>query len=65
MKQMLGFLVRWRMAIGGIGVAVGVLGIARDDRRVIWVAIGCLAAALLLRFVGRWLARRARNDPGR
>lgn len=46
-------ILRARFALTGLGVALGVLGIARDDRRIIWVAIGCLAVALVLRIVAR------------
>lgn len=49
----LSVLLRARFAVTGIGVALGVLGIARDDRRLIWVAIGFLAVALVLRVLAR------------
>ena len=37
--------------LGGVGLVVGLVGMALDLRWLIWVAVGCLAAAFLLRFV--------------
>jgi hypothetical protein len=53
------FILRSRFYLAALGVIVGIIGIARDDRRIIWVAIGCLMAAAVLRFVAR---RRAGAD---
>ncbi len=38
------------------GVTLAVLAILRDDRRIAWVAIGVLAAAIVLRGLTRWRA---------
>lgn len=43
--------VRLGLSLGGMVAAV--LAIMLEDRRVVWVAIGLLAASLLLRFVAR------------
>ncbi|HET7024066.1 MAG TPA: hypothetical protein VFI39_02545 [Gemmatimonadales bacterium] len=42
---------RLRFALAATGVAIGIVGITRDDHRIVWVAIGCLAAAFVLRFL--------------
>jgi hypothetical protein len=39
--------------LGGVGLVVGLVGMALDIRWLIWVAVGCLGAAFLLRFVKR------------
>jgi len=39
--------------LGGLGLVVGLVGMALDSRWLIWVAVGCLGAAFLLRFVKR------------
>lgn len=45
------FILRSRFYLAALGVLVGIIGIARDDRRIIWVAIGALVAAAALRLV--------------
>ncbi|HEU5358970.1 MAG TPA: hypothetical protein VFU45_07615 [Gemmatimonadales bacterium] len=58
-------LLRSRLYLAALGVVLGVVGIARDDRRMIWGAIGVLGAAVVLRFVARALsARRDRASGG-
>jgi hypothetical protein len=39
--------------LGGVGLVVGLVGIALDIRWIVWVAVGCLGGAFLLRFVQR------------
>lgn len=59
-------LIRSRLYLAVLGVILGVVGIVRDDRRIIWAAIGVLGAAVALRFVARALsARRDRASGGR
>ena len=36
---------------GGIGLSVGIIGIALEQRWLVWVAIGCLGVAFLTRFL--------------
>ena len=51
--------VRWptpfalKVWCGGIGLVVGLVGIVLDRRWLVWVAVGCLGAAFLLRFMPR------------
>ena len=45
------FLQRLRLGLLLAALAVGALGIARDDRRVVWVAIVCAGAGSVLRFI--------------
>ncbi|MGB7211786.1 MAG: hypothetical protein WBC97_04090 [Gemmatimonadales bacterium] len=44
---------RLRFALTVSGVAVGIVGITRDDRLIVWAAIGCLVVAFVLRFFDR------------
>ena len=44
---------RIRLALSLGGMVVAVLAIMLDDRRIVWGAIGLLAASLLLRLVAR------------
>jgi len=39
--------------LGGTGLVVGLVGIALEIRWIVWVAVGCLGVAFLLRFVKR------------
>jgi hypothetical protein len=36
--------------LGGVGLGVGLVGIAIDVRWVVWIAVGLLSGAFLLRF---------------
>lgn len=40
-------------AFGAIGLALGLFGMALDQRPLVWVAVGFLAAAFLVRFIER------------
>lgn len=46
-------LRRVRIGLGVAGVVIGVVGIARDDRRIVWVAIGLLGVSAVLRVLKR------------
>lgn len=46
-------LNRIRLALSLGGMLVAVLAIMRDDRRLVWGAVGLLAASLILRLLGR------------
>lgn len=46
-------LRRLRIGLGVAGVVIGVVGIARDDRRIVWVAISLLGVSALLRVLKR------------
>ncbi|HXL52666.1 MAG TPA: hypothetical protein VN945_05975 [Gemmatimonadales bacterium] len=39
--------------LGGVGLGVGLLGIAIDARWLVWVAVGLLSGAFLLRFADK------------
>lgn len=43
--------------LGGCGLAIGLAGIALDRREAVWVAVGLLAAAFVLRFADRQAPR--------
>ena len=41
---------RLKAWLGGVGLGVGLVGIAIDVRWLVWVAVGLLSGAFLLRF---------------
>lgn len=45
------------MILAVAGFAAALTGVLRDDRRVVWVAIGLVGAAFVLRLVSARLAR--------
>ncbi len=47
---------RVKLILSLAGLVFAVVGIARDDRRIVWAAIGILAVAILLRL---FLKRRS------
>jgi hypothetical protein len=49
---------RVRLALSLTGMVVAVVAVMRNDRRLVWGAIGLLAASLLLRLMAR------RRGPG-
>jgi hypothetical protein len=51
-------MTRVRLAAAFLGLALAVAAIARDDRRIAWVAMIVLAAALALRFAARRSSKR-------
>ena len=42
-----------KAAFGGAGLGVGLLGMALEARWLVWIAVGLLGVAFLLRFAGR------------
>lgn len=46
-------VLRIKVWLAGIGLVLGLVGIAFEMQGIIWVAVGCLVAAFLLRFVKR------------
>jgi hypothetical protein len=46
-------LVGLKAWLGGLGLVVGLVGIALEIRWIVWVAVALLGAAFLLRFVKR------------
>ncbi len=44
---------RLKAWLGGVGLGVGLVGIAIDGRWLVWVAVGLLSGAFLLRFAER------------
>ncbi|MCA9761524.1 MAG: hypothetical protein KC544_00170 [Gemmatimonadetes bacterium] len=53
---------RARLFLAGVGLLLALLAIGLDDRRLTWVAIGVLAAALVLRVWARGEKRDARSE---
>lgn len=44
---------RLKFALAIAGILLAVIALWRDDRRITWIAIGVLGAALVLRIVSR------------
>lgn len=47
------FLLRSRFYLATLGLILGIMGIARDARRIVWIGIGCLGIATLLRITAK------------
>jgi hypothetical protein len=56
-------LNRVRLGLSLSGMVVAIVAIMLDDRRIVWGAIGLLAASLLLRLVAR-RRRQGLDDKG-
>lgn len=55
---------RFRLGLSLAGLLIAILGLARDDRRLIWVAIGILGTSLGIRlYLGIQDRRAARRGP--
>ena len=52
-------MARSRLVVAFLGMALAITAIARDDRRIAWVAMVVLAVALVL---GLIIRRRRRNS---
>lgn len=46
-----------RLVISLIGLVAAVVGVLRDDRRMVWVAIVAVSISVLLRILGRRAGR--------
>jgi hypothetical protein len=46
-------MMRLRLAFGFIGMLLAITALARDDKRIAWVAMIVLAVTLVLRLVAR------------
>lgn len=45
--------MRLRVAAGLAGLGLAIVAVARDDKRIAWVAIALLLVALVLRLIAR------------
>ena len=48
-----------RAALGAVGLVVGVTGIALEQRWLVWVAVGLLGTAVIIRLIERRRRRAA------
>ena len=53
----------FRLFTALMGFLAAVLGIARDDRTLVWIAIGLLATSIAARLVQKVQQRRREKDP--
>ncbi len=53
----------YRLVTSLLGLLAAVLGIARDDRTLVWIAIGFLAASLAIRLVQKFQQRSQKGPP--
>jgi hypothetical protein len=42
-----------RLGLGLVGIVLAIIGVTRDDRRIVWVAIAAMIVALALRLKDR------------
>lgn len=56
-------MTRFKIGLGILGMAVGLTGIALQNRLVVWIAVGLLGASLLLRIVMLAREKRAEREP--
>ncbi|HEY3935276.1 MAG TPA: hypothetical protein VGL65_11745 [Gemmatimonadales bacterium] len=56
---------RVRLVVALLGVALAVLAIGRDDRRIAWAAIAVLAIAVLLRVAARRRTQQSEDEAER
>lgn len=52
-----------RLVTTVMGFAAALLGIARDDRTLVWIAIGLFGSSLVARIVQKVQQRRQANRP--
>ena len=53
----------FRLFTALMGFLAAVLGIARDDRTLVWIAIGLLGSSLAVRIIQKARLRRHGKDP--
>ena len=53
----------FRLFTSLMGVLAAVLGVARDDRALVWIAIGLLGTGLAVRIIQKVQQRRREKDP--
>jgi hypothetical protein len=51
-----------RTGVALVGMAIAVAGVALDSRLVVWIAIGVLGVAVVLRFVSRRARLTSKDD---
>jgi len=51
-------MMRVRLVLAFLGIALAIAAIGRDDRRIAWIAMVVLAASLVLRMVARKAGRQ-------
>ncbi len=52
-----------RQGLGLVGIIVMLVGIALDNRTVVWVSMGFLGASVVLRFAARGRRHRGPDSP--
>jgi hypothetical protein len=48
---MITWLSRLRVGLSLVGLLIVIVALARDDKQLMWVAIGCLSASVVVRLV--------------
>lgn len=56
------WLSRLRVGLSLLGLLIVIVAVARDDKRLMWVAIGCLGVSVLVRLVLRRRLQDARRE---
>lgn len=58
---MIVWLSRLRVGLSLVGLLIVIAALARDDKTLMWVAIGCLSASVVVRIVLRRALEKARE----
>jgi hypothetical protein len=57
---MITWLSRLRVGLSLVGLLIVIVALARDDKTLMWVAIGCLSASVVVRLVLKRELEKAR-----
>ena len=57
---MITWLSRLRVGLSLVGLLIVIVALARDDKNLMWVAIGCLGASVVVRLVLKRELEKAR-----
>ena len=58
------WLSRLRVGLSLVGLLIVIAAVARDDQMLMWVAIGCLGASVLVRLMLKRALAKARENAG-
>jgi threonine/homoserine efflux transporter RhtA len=58
---MITWLSRLRVGLSLVGLLIVIVALSRDDKTLMWVAIGCLGASVVVRLILRKQLERVRG----
>lgn len=62
---MITWLSRLRVGLSLVGLLIVIVALARDDKNLMWVAIGCLGASVVVRLVLKRQLEKVRDAESR